>query len=852
MPSLPGNFRYALRQFRLSPVFTAAAVLTLALGIGGTTAIFTLIHAVMLRSLPVSDPGKLYRVGDGDDCCVEGGPQDQWGMFSFALYQRLKTQTPEFEEVAAFQAGRWRVSVRRQGVESAARPLRSEYVTGSYFSTLGVRAFGGRMLTPEDDTPASAPVAVLSHRVWETTYAADPSVVGSTFVVEGHPFTIIGVAPPGFFGETLQSDPPDIWLPLQQEPMLDGQGGLLHQSISAWLRMIGRLRPGASVDGMAPRLTGALRQWMQYDSGYPSNWMPDVIKMLPKQVINVVPAGAGVAVMKEEYGRSLQILLAVCGMVLLIACANVANLLLARGVARRGQTAVRLALGATPRQIVGQALTESILLAIGGAMTGLLVATGAARLLLALAFHSAHFLPISATPSIAVLAFAFVLALATGIIFGAAPAWLATRTDPADALRGTGRGTRDRSTFARKALLVVQATVSVVLVAGATMLGRSLNKLEHQDFGYKVQGRVEVDINNPPSSYTQPRLAALYRQLEEQLNRIPGVQGSGLALYNPLTDNWGELIMVDGHPAGQFNGESGASWDRVSADFLQNWGMPILRGRAFTAADNETTAPVAIVNEAFVKRFFKSNEDPLAQHFGMDMPQYAKTFTIVGVVHDAKFAGWGLSRPARPMFYVPLAQNVDYQDDILKKLELRSHFISGIMLVTNLSPGALEPVLTRTLAELDPDLTINSIRTMQQQVELSFDEERAVASLAGLFGIVALVLAAVGLYGVTAYTVAQRTNEIGIRMALGADRPTVIQLVLRGAFKRVLAGLILGLPLAVGAGRLISAQLYGVSSWDPLALTVAAVALAICSFFAAIIPANRAASISPMNALRIE
>jgi predicted permease len=836
----------------MSPVFTAAAVLTLALGIGGTTAIFTLIHAVMLRSLPVSDPGKLYRVGEGDDCCVEGGPQDQWGMFSFALYQRLKTQTPEFEEVAAFQAGRWRLSVRRQGVESAARPLRSEYVTGSYFSTLGVRAFGGRMLTPEDDTPASAPVAVISHRVWETTYAADPSVVGSTFVVEGHPFTIIGVAPPGFFGETLQSDPPDIWLPLQQEPMLDGQGGLLHQSISAWLRMIGRLRPGASVDGMAPRLTGALRQWMQYDSGYPSNWMPDVIKMLPKQVINVVPAGAGVAVMKEEYGRSLQILLAVCGMVLLIACANVANLLLARGVARRGQTAVRLALGATPRQIVGQALTESILLAIGGAIAGLLVATGAARLLLALAFHSAHFLPISATPSIAVLAFAFVLALATGIIFGAAPAWLATRTDPADALRGTGRGTRDRSTFARKALLVVQATVSVVLVAGATMLGRSLNKLEHQDFGYKVQGRVEVDINKPLSSYSQPRLAALYRELEEQLNRIPGVQGAGLALYNPLTDNWGELIMVDGHPSGQFNGESGASWDRVSADYLQNWGMPILRGRAFTAADNETTAPVAIVNEAFVKRFFKSNEDPLAQHFGLDMPQYAKTFTIVGVVHDAKFAGWGLSRPAHPMFYVPLAQNVDYQDDMMKKLEMRSHFISGIMLVTNLSPGALEPLLTRTLAELDPDLTINSIRTMQQQVELSFDEERAVASLAGLFGIVALVLAAVGLYGVTAYTVAQRTNEIGIRMALGADRPTVIQLVLRGAFKRVLAGLILGLPLAVGAGRLISAQLYGVSSWDPLALTVAAVALAICSFFAAIIPANRAASISPMNALRIE
>jgi predicted permease len=852
MQNVLGNFRYALRQFRLSPVFTAAAVLTLALGIGGTTAIFTLIHAVMLRSLPVSDPGRLYRVGEGDDCCVEGGPQDKWGMFSFALYERLKAETPEFEEVAAFQAGRRRMSVRRQGLDSVAKPLRSEYVTGSYFSTLGVGALGGRVFVAEDDRPGAPPVMVLSHRVWQTTYASDPSVVGSTFVVEDHPFTVIGVAPPGFFGETLESDPPDIWLPLQQEPLITGAGNLLHQSISAWLRMIGRLRPGASTSGMAPRLTGVLRQWLQNDSGYPANWMAELIPLLPKQVLDVIPAGAGVGVMKEEYGRSLQILLSVCGLVLLIACANVANLLLARGVARRGQTAVRLALGATPRQIVTEALTESVLLAIGGGIAGLVVAVAAARLLLALAFHNAHFLPISVAPSFVVLAFALGLALVTGIIFGAAPAWLATRTDPAEALRGSGRGTRDRSSFARKALLVVQATLSVVLVAGATMLARSLNKLEHQDFGYQVPGRVVVNMNTPPATYTQPQLQALYRQLEEQLNRLPGVQGSGLAMYNPLTDNWGELIMVAGHPPAKFNEESGASWDRVSANYLQNWSMPILRGRGFTAADNETTAPVAIVNEAFVKRFFKSDEDPLGQHFGLDVPEYAGTFSIVGVVRDAKFAGWGLARPARRMFYVPLAQTVNYPDDLMKRLELRSHFVGGIMLVTNMSPGALEPLITRMLAELDPNLTINSIRTMQQQVELSFDQERAVASLAGLFGIVALVLAAVGLYGVTAYTVAQRTNEIGIRMALGADRPRVIQLVLSGAFKRVLVGLILGLPLAIGAGRLISSQLYGVSSWDPLALSVAAGALAICSFFAAIIPANRAASISPMNALRIE
>jgi ABC-type antimicrobial peptide transport system permease subunit len=312
--------------------------------------------------------------------------------------------------------------------------------------------------------------------------------------------------------------------------------------------------------------------------------------------------------------------------------------------------------------------------------------------------------------------------------------------------------------------------------------------------------------------------------------------------------------MVAGHPPGKLNEEAGSSWDRVSANYLQNLGMPILRGRAFTAADNETTAPVAIVNETFVKRFFKSGEDPIDQHFGLDLPQYDGTFQIIDVVRDAKFAGGGrdLSRPPRPMFYVLLAQNVNYPDALMKKIELQSHFIGGIMLVTNLSSGALEPILTRILSELDPNLTINSIRTMRQQIELSFDQERAVASLAGLFGIVALILAAIGLYGVTAYSVAQRTNEIGIRMALGADRPQVLGLVVGGAFKRVAIGLILGLPLAVGAGRLLSAQLYGVSSSDPLALTAAAGALAICSFFAAIIPANRAASISPMHALRIE
>ncbi len=849
MGNLIGEVRYALRQFWVARVFTITAVLTLALGIGGTTAIFTLIHAVMLRSLPVGDPSRLYRVGDGDACCVQGGQQDRWGMFSFPLFERLKAEMPEFEEVTAFQAGGARLSVRRQNVETTARPLRSEYVTGNYFSTLGVRAFGGRVFTPADDAPAASPAVVLSHHAWQSNYGGDPKVVGGTLVIEGHAFTVVGVTPPGFFGETLRGDPPDLWLPLQQEPLILGDTSILRQPVSAWLRVIGRLRPGATTDGMSPRLTGILRQWMQYDAGYPANWMPGIIQDLPKQNIAVVPAGAGVGIMREQYGRSLQILLAVCGVVLLIACANVANLLLARAVARRGQTAVRLAMGASRRQIVTQALVESILLSLAGGVAGLLVAAGTARLLLALAFAGSTFLPIDTRPSPMVLAFAFGLALLTGLLFGAAPAWFATRTDPIDALRGAGRSTGDHSTFARKALLIVQATLSVVLVAGSTMLARSLGNLERQNFGFQIENRVLVALNRLPATYTSAKLASVYRDVEDRLARLPGVQGVGLALYNPLTDNWGEGVLVAGHPLPKPGEEWGASWDRVSANYLQNLGMTLVRGRHFNAADNETSDHVAVVNEAFVRRFFKSNEDPLDQHFGLDLPEFVNTYRIVGILRDAKFSG-SPDRPARPMFYVPLAQSVDYPHPLMKRLEFQSHFVRGILLVTPIPVGVLEPQVKRLLAEADPNLTVTSVRTLQQQVDRSFDQQRAVASLAGLFGIIALVLAAVGLYGVTAYSVAQRTNEIGIRMALGADRAKVIRLVLQGAFRRVVVGLVLGLPLAIGAGRLVSAQLYGVEFWDPLALGVAAASLGTCAFVAAIVPAARAAAVSPIKALR--
>jgi predicted permease len=599
---------------------------------------------------------------------------------------------------------------------------------------------------------------------------------------------------------------------------------------------------------MAARLTGLLRRWIEHESGYPPVWMGEIRRVLPQQRIDVIPAGNGVEEMRASYERSLHILLAVCGMVLLIACANVANLLLARSMARQTQTSIRLAMGASRSRLISQSLVESVVLSIAGGVAGLFVAWVAEIMLVRLAFPNASYLPFSTTPSMPVLGFAFGLSLLTGLLFGLAPAWLATRRNPVDALRGANRSTRDHSALPQKALLVMQAALSVVLVAGAMLLSRSLGNLEKQDLGFRTDGLVSVRINPPGSSYSPEKLDALYRAIEDRLRQVPGVERASLALYAPLTDNWGELVFVDGKPA-EVNLNRGSSWNRVSAGHFETVGQPVLRGRGITEADIATTENVAVVNEAFARRFFE-NEDPLDKRFGIDLPEYARTYRIVGVVRDAKYTQ--PSRPVRPMFFVALAQSVKYDNELIQKIESRSHFIGSILLRSGLSAGELEPVMRKLLAEVDPSMTVINVRTMRDQVALVFSQQRAVASLAGLFGVVALLLAAVGLYGVTAYSVAQRTGEIGIRMALGADAPRVLKLVLRSAFRLVAIGLVLGVPLAIGAGRLIGAQLHGVTAWDPVALAVATAALAACTFAAAMIPAFRAASMDPMRALRTE
>ena len=851
MEILRNDVRYALRQMRLAPVFTLTALLTLSLGIGATTAIFSLVHRVMLKSLPVADPASLYRIGSGMDCCVWGmASQRDLGVISYSLYKRFVESASQFEDMAAFQASPVRFNVRRSSENVQATPSRAEFVSGNYFRTFGVGAFTGRALTPADDRPAATPVAMLSYRAWQQEYGSDPSIVGSSFIIEGHPFVIIGIAPPGFFGETLRSDPPDIWMPLQQEPMVNGANSMLRQPFEGWLRVIGRLKPGAMIAGTAAQLSVVFRQWLPTQSDAPAAFLPEIVRTLSRQHVNVVPAGAGVKEMQADYGKSLRLLLAFCSLVLLIACANIANLLLARGMARRAQTSLQLALGASRHRLIRQSITESILLALLGGVGGVIVAYLGTQFIIALAFTDAHVMPFSAAPSWPVLAFCFGLSLITGVIFGAAPAWFRSQAEPAEALRGVNRSTRDRSAMPQKALVIVQATLSVVLLAGAGLLTHSLLNLEDQDFGFATAGRVSVLMNQPPASYTPERLNALNRELQDRLSHLPGARSASVALYSPFSgDSWEEYIVKQGEGAPQPGKSPFVLWNRVSPTYFETIGQKVLRGRGITEDDDSRSRAIAVVNQAFVRQFYR-DQDPIGKHFGLDLPANSGDFEIVGVVNDAKYYDAGAE--PKPMFFAPLTQTVTYNDADMRQTDTRSHFIQGAQLWTTSDLGTLEPLIRKAFSEVDPNLTINNIQTMRQQVDISFDQQRAVAKLTGLFGLLALALAGIGLYGVTAYNVERRTSEVGVRMALGANRMDVIRLVLRGAFTQVAIGLAIGIPLTVAAARLISSELYGITSWDPLSLAVAIAALACCAFTASIIPAQRASSIEPVNALRVE
>ena len=839
------DLRLGARMLRKNPGFTFVAVITLALGIGVNTAIFTLVHAVMLKSLPVAKPERLYNFGDNQNCCVISGIQDDFTMFSVPLYEQLRDHLPEFEQVAAFPALSYSIGVRRSRTGAIAEPYLTEMVSGNYFAMFGLEAFAGRTITKQDDQVNAPPVAMMSYRVWTQHFAADPSVIGASFVIEGLPVTVVGVAPPGFFGETLRSDPPDFWMPLAQEPAVRGENSIYHHPELYWLYAIGRLRPGITPAQAQAHITAETKQWLDVQP----NLTDDDRKLIARTLVPLLPARSGVASLRVDYADGLHLLMVVSGMVLLIACANIANMLLARGTAERVQTTVRAALGASHRRLIRQSLTESVLLSVIGGIAAILVAFAGTRVILALAFRGSTFVPIDAAPSWPVLLFAFGLSLVTGMIFGAAPAWIGSRANPADALRVAGRSQGERSSLPGKILVVSQAAMSLVLLAGAGLLTVSLQKLQHQQFGFETRGRMMVKIEPPSKGYSEQRLAEMYRSVAENLKQVPGVVSASFSLYSPMGGmNWSFGASIEGHPP--VKEEHAPSWDRVSAHYFETIGTRILRGRGIEEQDTPKSRPVAVINETFAKRYFRNDEDPIGKRVGMGGPERGKDYEIVGIAEDAKYQdAYG---PAYPTTFIALLQNIPYKEASDTSMQTRSNHMNDIELWIQGQPTNLEATIRETLAKTDPNLIVLKVESLGEQVSENFNQERLVARLTGLFGLLALVLACVGLYGVTAYGVAQRKGEIGIRMAMGAERGDVVSMVVRRAMTQVGLGLIVGVPIAIAGGRLLAHQLFGVKNYDPIVLGAAVVVLGISALAAGLVPAMRAASVDPMEALRVQ
>ena len=842
------DLRVALRQLRKSPAFAVTVILTIALGIGANTAIFTLVHAVLIKSLPVADPKTLYRIGDKDDCCVNGGflnDDGDFDLFSYELYLHLRDAAPEFEQLAAMQSGANNATVRR-GSEPA-KSLHSQYVSGNFFTTFGVGPFVGRTLTMADDVQGAPPAMVMSYQVWQSEYGGDPSIVGSTLYVQTQPVTVVGIAPPGFFGDRIRVSPPALWIPLSVEPLIERDNTNLHVKESNWLYAIGRVKPGTQIGALQAKLSNSLRVWLATVDEYTQNGGSAII---PKQHVVIAPGGGGIQNLQKETGKGLSLLMAISGLVLLVACANIANLLLARGTTRKANTSIRMALGAARSRLIRQMLTESVLLACLGGLAGLAVAYAGTRTILSLAFPDSPNLPIDASPSLSVLAFAFLLSLITGIVFGSVPAWITSHSDPAEALRGVNRSTRDRGALPQKSLIVFQAALSLVMLLSAGLLSKSLRNLEHQNFGIQTANRYVAHIDPAGAGYTPEKLPVLYQRLEQQFGALPGVESVGLALYSTLEgNNWGECIHVEGRPAPGPTDHCGSSWDRINPKFFETVGQPVIRGRGLTDADTATSQLVAVVNRAFVKKFFPK-EDPIGRHFGIFDQKYAGAFEIVGIVADAKYTN--PREEVRPMYFRPLTQQLKVTTANEIMAEGRSLYINSITLRFATPPANVDAMVRRTLADIDPNLPVIQLHSLDYQVANNFDQERLIARLTTLFGLLALGLAAVGLYGITSYSVARRTSEIGLRMALGADRGRVVRLVLHGAFLQVGIGLVLGIPIALIGAHYMADQLFAVKAWDPLSMAVAIVVLSAAAALAAFIPARRAASIEPMEALRVE
>jgi predicted permease len=832
------DVRYGLRMMRRSPTFTGVAVLSLALGIGANTAIFTLIDAVLIKMLPVKNPEKLVVISWGAKdwpriVTSHRGSSDRINghvsasSFSYPTFQQFRAHKQVFSDVFAF-AELEQVNV---SVGGHAEMASGHLVSGNYFSGLGVQALAGRTFIDQDDEVGAAPTAVISFRFWNHRFGLDPSAVGKAIAVNGAPFTIIGVTPREFFGVS-SGNAPDLFIPVAMQPRVapfwaEEYPSLFHATGACWLRAMGRLKPGVS----ELQARGAL------DVVFRQSITAGLSSLPPKEqvpTIELSPGSKGLNDLRSEFSQPLFILMTVVVLVLLIACANVANLLLARATARQKETAVRLALGAGRPRLIRQLLTESVLLAIIGGTLGLALASRGGNLLLTLVSRGETPLALNLQPDVRVLVFCLAISLLAGILFGLAPALRGTRVDLTPSLKVTAGSLGARFGRSRlrlgKVLVASQVAMSLLLLIGAGLFVRSLQKLNSIDLGFNRHNLLLFSIDGTASGYKDVRLRNVYKEIQARLQGIPGVRSVSLSRHR-LIGGGASIGGVDVPGYKPRPNEEMSSWmNWVGPGFFETMGIRILVGRGLTARDGESGSKVVVINEAFARHYFP-NEAPVGKRVGDDTE-------IVGVAKDAKFDG--VRRETTPTIYLPYLQHLEAMGQM--SFELRT---AG-------NPTTIVPDVRRAVASVDGNLPLFGVKTQVQQIDDSLFEEHLFAKLVSCFGLLALLLAAIGLYGVMSFAVARRTSEIGIRVALGAQQGQVLWMVLRETMQLVAAGLCVGLPAALASTRLIRNQLFGLKPSDPFTISVATVVLVAVAVLAGYLPARRAARTDPMVALRYE
>lgn len=830
------DLRYGLRMLLKRPGVTLVAVLSLALGIGANTAIFSLIDTLMLKSLPVREPERLVLFGNGEDAGVTNGfPNGKTDLFSFPFYRLVRQRTGEFEEVGALLSIPWTIhgTVNINGSTSDIEKLQVQPVSGSYFPVLGVNASLGRMLTDADDqVVGNHPVAVVSHAWWESRLGARSDAIGQTITIDEVGYSIVGVAPREFFGTTV-GQAPDVWIPLAMQKKLppaywDGREDNGFQS----LYLIGRLKSGVSPEHAQAAVNLVFKQWMSEAASNPPNARQ--VEGLKNASVELTSVRRGLSELRTTFSLSLKILMAVVGLVLLVACANVANILLASGAARRKEFAVRLAVGARRMRLFRQLLTESLLIATIGGMAGVFIAWWGSRTLVAMVSDGAEALPIDVTPNGRVLAFTIIASLLSAIVFGVAPALRAAHVEPNNSLK-TGRSGSSNVFQSRlgRLLVISQVALSLLLLVGAGLFVRTLVNLQNLPSGYKVENTLRFQVDPSATGYKEddPKLPAMLHDIEENVKRIPGVDAAAFSFFVFNQGQWSSLAKVnDDLPEEQRSIRNNV----VGIDYFRAMGIPLVSGRNFNASDTAKSPKVAVISEAMGQRLFP-NKSPLGQRFSIDR-QKEEQIEVVGVVKDAKYGR--LNEEPRSMAYYPYEQRPQSLPNFVVR-------ISG-------QPEQMIGSIRQAIKEVNRNVPIDEVETLSDHIGRSLVQQKLIARLASFFGALALLLACIGLYGLMSYAVARRTNEIGIRIALGAAKANVLWLILREALTLVIIGLVVGLVASFFTTKTAATLLFGLQPNDPLTIALASSLLLLVAIVAGFLPARRAARVDPMTALREE